>query len=186
LPWLIDSPAFSFFQKKIIADCEKIIDRKFVFHFSGFYIYTLPKPLFMEENKSLFGLPVDAEATTSLNDTGRWAKFLSIVGFCFMGLMLLLVAFFGTKITGAMSGIFEFDASGTMGILIVVMILVAVIAALLLYFLFRGANNIRKGLRYNDQLIFNDGLANLRNFFIMYGILSIITLGFSLFGLFQN
>jgi hypothetical protein len=140
----------------------------------------------MEENKSLFGLPVDAEASTSLNDTGRWAKFLSVVGFCFMGLMLLLVAIFGSRITETFSGLFEFDASGIMSIFTVVMILIAVIAALLLYFLFRGANNIKKGIRCNDQLIFNDGLTNLRNFFIIYGILSIIGLCFNLFSLFQN
>jgi hypothetical protein len=140
----------------------------------------------MEENKSLFGLPVDAEAATSLNDTGRWAKFLSVVGFCFMGLMLLLFALFGSNITGTVSNIFEFNASGIMDVFIVVIIFFASIAALLLYFLFKGANNIRKGMRYNDQLILNDGLANLRNFFVMYGVISVIFLGFQLFGLFQN
>jgi len=54
----------------------------------------------------------------------------------------------------------------------------------LLFFLLRGATRIKTGLRDNDQALFNSGLANLRNYFIMFGILSILRVLFSLMALF--
>jgi len=46
----------------------------------------------------------------------------------------------------------------------------------LMYFLFRGSILIKKGIETKSQDMFNNGLASLKAYFMMYGILAIIAL----------
>ena len=63
------------------------------------------------------------------------------------------------------------------------MIIICAVVVVLMMFLIKGANGIRNGLLNKDQITFNIGLANLKNYFVMYGILGIIGLFFALIGL---
>jgi len=55
-------------------------------------------------------------------------------------------------------------------------IIIAGIVFLLMYFLFRGSILIKKGIETKSQDMFNNGLASLKAYFMMYGILAIIAL----------
>jgi hypothetical protein len=71
----------------------------------------------------------------------------------------------------------EFTDLGNLGgVLIAVIVIVAGIVCLLMYFLFKGSILIKKGIETKSQEIFNNGLASLKAYFIMYGILAIIGL----------
>src|SRR5689334_20045253 len=49
--------------------------------------------------QSLFELQVDHEVSSYLTQTAKWTKFLSIVGFVGIGLMLIGVIFMGTLLS---------------------------------------------------------------------------------------
>jgi hypothetical protein len=52
------------------------------------------------------------------------------------------------------------------------------------WFIIRGAGRIRAAIRHKDQLLFNNGLADLKTFFIIYGVVSILSLLSNLVSLF--
>lgn len=135
----------------------------------------------MEENKSLFDLRVDDRAYNNLSEASRWAKFFAIAILISMGIFFLFVIAFSSRISQIFSGM---EGADLTVIFIIVFIILGAIVGTLMYFLIRGANLIRKGLQYNDQAVFNDGLASLRNYFVMYGVLTVISFFFSLINLF--
>jgi hypothetical protein len=47
------------------------------------------KSKLMESNTALFTLTIDSVTKTNLAETARWARFLAIVGFIFLGLTVL-------------------------------------------------------------------------------------------------
>jgi hypothetical protein len=69
-----------------------------------------------------------------------------------------------------------FSNLDSFGLLITVIIIVVGVVCLLMYFLFRGSTLVRKGIETKSQETFNSGLAALKAYFTMYGILAIIGL----------
>ena len=131
----------------------------------------------MEENQSILELQVDQTASKNLSDATRWAKFLSITGFACMGLMVIFFIAMQSQITSALSQVIPgFSNIDSFGILMAVIIIVAGIVGLSMYFLFRGSVLIKKGIETKSQEIFNNGLASLKTYFIIYGIIAIIGL----------
>ncbi len=139
----------------------------------------------MEENQSFLELQVDQTASKNLSDAARWAKFLSITGFVCMGLMVIFFIAMQSRITNALSQVIPgFRDIDSFGFLVAVIIIAAGIVCLLMYFLFRGSILIKKGIETKSQEIFNNGLASLKAYFTMYGILAIIGLVSNLVSIF--
>ena len=131
----------------------------------------------MEENQSILELQVDQSASKNLSEAARWAKFLSIVGFVCMGLLVILFLAMQTQISNALAQYIPgLGSTGSFGMLLVIIIITAGIVCALMYFLFRGATLIRKGIETKNQEIFNNGLASLKAYFTMYGVLAILGL----------
>jgi nitric oxide reductase large subunit len=139
----------------------------------------------MEENQSILELQVDQTASKNLSDAARWAKFLSITAFICMGLMVIFFMAMQSQITSALSQVIPgFSNIDNVGFLVAVVIIVAGIVCLLMYFLFRGSILIKKGIETKSQEIFNNGLAALKSYFIMSGIIAIIGLVSNLVSIF--
>jgi hypothetical protein len=131
----------------------------------------------MEENQSILELQVDQTASKNLSDAARWAKFLSVTGFICMGLLLIFFLAMQSQIASAFSQVVPgFSNLNSVGLLITVIIIVVGIVSLLMYFLFRGSALIKKGIEAKSQETFNNGLASLKAYFTMYGILAIVGL----------
>ena len=131
----------------------------------------------MEENQSILELQVDETASKNLSDAARWAKFFSIVAFVCIGLAVIFILAFQSKIADALSEILPgLSTEGGMGFLIAVVVISAVIVGVLMYFLFRASILIRRGIETKNQETFNSGLASLKAYFTMYGILAILSL----------
>ena len=131
----------------------------------------------MEENQSILELQVDQTASKNLSEVSRWAKFLSITGFVFMGCMLIVFIAMRSQITSTLSQVIPgFAEVNSLGVLVAFFIIIAGIVFLLMYFLFRGSILIKKGIETKSQDMFNNGLASLKAYFMMYGILAIIAL----------
>jgi hypothetical protein len=131
----------------------------------------------MEENSSLFSLSVDSTTKSNLFDTAKWARFLAIVGFVFLGFMLLLGLYMSVTL-----GRFEamYERGGMMGSWGIGMAAVYIIFALIglfpLLYMFRFANLMRDALNSNDQELLNSAFQNLKSCFRFVGIITIIWL----------
>lgn len=136
----------------------------------------------MEENQSFLELEVDRQAADNLAETSRWAKLLAIIGLIGIAFLLLILILTRNKIAEQFLSLEEMRTQSSMFIisLMVAFIIVAFVFGMLMNFLLKGANRIRRGILNNDQALFNSGLSSLKNYFVMYGVLGILGLLFSL------
>lgn len=134
----------------------------------------------------LFSLSVDPVTKVHLSEAARWARFLAIMGFIFLGLMVIGGIIAGLVMATSMSQFDnEYGSSGAgfmMGSFGAGMAVVYIILAVLYFFpclfLFRFATKTKRALAANDQTDLNLGLQNLKSMFRYMGILTIIILAF--------
>ncbi|MEJ0101777.1 MAG: hypothetical protein WDO19_04085 [Bacteroidota bacterium] len=141
----------------------------------------------MEENQttSLFGLGIDPAAKAHLTEAARWARFLAIVGFVMIGLIVLIGIFAGSFL-GAMTGGLsrsELGGSGAAGgvvgsFIIFVYIIIALIYFFPCLFLFRFANKMKAALVSSDQETLNTSFQNLKKLFRFVEYLQLYVLPF--------
>src|SRR5688500_18895143 len=119
-------------------------------------------------NTSLFSLSIDPVTKAHLSETTRWAKFLAIVGFIFLGLILIaglvMVATMSTLTAGIEQ---DTQGFGTMaqygvGLMAFFYIIMVLIMFFPLLFMLRFANKMRAALDRNDQQQFNVSFQNLK------------------------
>ena len=141
----------------------------------------------MEENQSFLDLQVDEQASVQLTETSRWAKFLGIAILIVLAIFLAVFAMMWSKLDSLFLLYEEIDQGSVKIIKMLVaicLVIVAILTIVLMMFLIKGANGIRNGIRQKDQILFNNGLANFRNYLAMAGVLGILGLLFSLIGFF--
>jgi uncharacterized membrane protein YdbT with pleckstrin-like domain len=131
----------------------------------------------MDENQSILELQVDQSASRSLSDAARWARFLSIVGFVGMGLLILCLLLARTAISNMLTQFAPGMAlEQSYGIVAAIVVIMVAIVGVLMYLLFRGATLIRRGIETKNQETFNNGLSSLRTYFAIYGVFAILGL----------
>ncbi|HYH14004.1 MAG TPA: DUF5362 family protein [Flavisolibacter sp.] len=133
----------------------------------------------MEHNQtaSLFSLSIDPVTKAHLSETARWARFLSIIGFIFLGIMILAgvsLSLFVGRPLDTYGGSSVFDAF-SVGMAFFYLIL-AVLWFFPLLFLFRFATRMKTALNSNDQNALNIALQNLKICFRYVGVITIIVL----------
>lgn len=139
----------------------------------------------MEQNQPLFDLKIDQTASQELTETSRWSKLLAILIISIAGLVILAFLFawnkievvFFTQLEGA-------NAGSAFAVVAVMVIIIAIIVGVLMYFLLRAAYRIKTSIRIRDQQLFNRGLNDLKTFFIIVGVFSILGLAIQLFSFF--
>lgn len=137
----------------------------------------------MESNQSLFSLSIDPLTKAHLSETAKWARFLAIVGFIFLALMVLGGVFMAVGFSSAMSEM-ETEMEGqpgmmanySAGALAFIYVIAAVIMFFPLLYLLRFANIMRASLAGNDQNALNASFQNLKSYFRYFGIITIIGL----------
>lgn len=140
----------------------------------------------MESNQSLFTLTIDPVTKAHLSETARWARFLAILGFVF--LVLMIVAIIGMFIYMS-SGAMEMPDGGSpmfpgFGVAMAVYyIIIAAIWFIPLLYLLRFSGAMRTALHGNDQQALNTSFLNLKSCFKFVGIVTIILLVLSLLGM---
>lgn len=110
-----------------------------------------------------------------LKETAKWAKFLAIVSFVVIGLMLIM----GLLVGSMMSSIPMPDASfGSLpsGFFIAYFIAIAVIMFFPAFYLYKFATKTLSGLDKASDSEIVEGLSNLKSVFKFYGIMTIIIL----------
>lgn len=131
----------------------------------------------MDENQSLFELEIDHPTAEELLDTARWQKMFGVLMLTIIGLALLSFLIGWNKIAGMIDEAIAGEGSqAAMAVIVVVLLLVGAVIGIMSWVLIRGAGRIRSAIRTRDQLLFNNGLGDLKTFFIVYGVISILGL----------
>lgn len=126
------------------------------------------------------GLHIDSYIKEHLRVAAKWAKFLAIIGFIFIGFMVIAVLFM------IFAGATAFSALGTAGlgggmamtfmiIFYIIMIGISLIPALAKY---RFATNTKLALASDNQQALAVAFKNMKIIFQYYGILTAIFLAF--------
>ena len=133
----------------------------------------------MENSNNLFELQVDHNGSSFLRETAKWSKFLSIVGFVMIGLLLLGILFSGSS----MNKIFADSAYGGAGSVFGTLYIVIIVVVMIVYFfpclyLYKFATKMQLALRNNDQDTLNASFESLKSCFKYMGIFTIVILSF--------
>ena len=130
-------------------------------------------------NDSLLQMNLDYDGGNILRDTLRWSRFLSIVGFVCLALFLLVILLAGSTILMAISRLFpglgDMEGLGT-AIFVIAIVLIFAVLGYAVYMLYRFSTLTRKGIEQQDQAVFNKGIQSLKTYFLIGGILSILSL----------
>ena len=125
------------------------------------------------------GVVLPPEALAYLRESGRWASFLSVIGFIFCGIFLIIALFIGTVFSylGRISPAYSNFPQGGFGIVSVFYIGLDVLYFFFPFYLYRFADRIKKGVVFNDSFNVTEALRNLKSFFKLWGIFTIIFVG---------
>lgn len=138
----------------------------------------------MENNQqdSFLQFHLDYDGGNTLKEAVRWSRFCAIVGIILLSLCVLLVVFLGSAIVSALSRFMpaiEGLASLGAAILIVACLVGFGIGGVLVYMLYQFSTLTRKGIEHQDQTAFSEGMKNLKNYFLISGIIAVISLLFN-------
>jgi len=128
---------------------------------------------------------ITEQSKTILRSIAKWTKFLSILGFFFVGLSVLFLISAGVMITLTNNymesasaypyhpGMFQLPFA--IGYFIVLLIYFVP-----LYFLYKFSTNTQRALKDNDTEVLNNGLDFLKKHYMFLGIMAIIMVAFYL------
>lgn len=129
----------------------------------------------MENNheSSLFEMEIDENGQQHLLTAAKWANFISITGFIGCAIFLLLVLAFGDDIFQEIS---QSNVTGAGGIIVFLMLIVLGLMVLWMYFLYKAAQNLRKGVQEKNTNRIAEGFQAMQSFFIVSFIITILTI----------
>lgn len=131
----------------------------------------------MEDQQHLFELQLDPASQASLSETARWGKFLSIMGFIFMGLLVIEALFIGTIMSTLTNSLPGYQ-SGIPGVFMTIFILlIAAIWFVPNLYLYKFSTQIKRALQSSDQEQLTQAFASQKTLFKFIGIVTIIYLG---------
>ncbi len=131
------------------------------------------------ENSNIFnenGL-LNQNGIINLEEAGKWSRFLGIVGFVMLGLILIFGLFAGSLMSGIMAASGTPFASFGAAFFTIYMIVICAIAFYPTFMLYKFGTSVRASIRTSDISGFNQSLLYLKRYFKFVGILTIIILG---------
>ena len=122
----------------------------------------------LENNK----IEIERETLSHLDTTRRWAMFLAIIGFIFLGLIIIIGLIAGTFLTAFNSG--EKGLGIPESLMFLPVLLLAVVYFFPVLFLFRFSKHTSHAIHNFDKLELHKALKNLKYYFVYIGIMIII------------
>jgi len=114
------------------------------------------------------GLQINKEIRAHILETAKWSKFLSVLGFIGIGIILI-----GVLILGSMTGM---ASRGLAFGSFVPAIIISIIYFFPLYYLFNYSSNAQKALTFEDQNSLNKAFEYHKSHYKFIGILTIVLL----------
>ncbi|HEX4372671.1 MAG TPA: hypothetical protein VHZ50_05130 [Puia sp.] len=139
----------------------------------------------MEENpqQSLIELNVDYDAGNILREITRWTKFIAITGIIGVACLMLILLFGGNRVITSISDRYMSGSENFRGLILFAIVIIIAVLGLIVFLLYRFSTLIKRGIEMQDQESFNKGLNSLKIYFIISGILALITVLSNLTGL---
>jgi hypothetical protein len=134
----------------------------------------------MEEQQHLFELQIDPASQASLSETAKWGKFLSIVGFVFIGLIVIMAFFSGIFMSFLGNSLPGYQAAYSGVFFTVYLLIAAAIWFVPNLFLYKFSTEIKTALQTSDQDLLARAFASQKTLFKFMGIITIIYLAFIL------
>jgi len=140
---------------------------------------------FMKENiyTSGFGddLRISHEASKLLLNISKWTRFLSILGFVVLGLMILSIlgvgGFIGTvNHYEASRGFYPYVPGMFSWVYASIHIIMLLVFMVPVYYLFKFSANVKKAVETNNTMVLTDAIGFLQKHYLFIGVLTIIWL----------
>lgn len=131
----------------------------------------------MIEQEHIFHLEVDNTAKAYMLETARWAKFLAILSFIGMGILIAAGFYMSTMSSQLAAAYGNNPMMETMGpIMMVMYILIVAIYFYPVFALLKFSNLIKPAIQSANQQQFNNAFRYMKNMFKYIGIITIIIL----------
>ncbi len=128
----------------------------------------------MDNNLENTKIEIEQETLKYLNTIRKWAMFLSIMGFIFLGLIIVLGLLAGTFLSAFNSG--EKGLGIPESLTYVPVFLIAAIYFFPVYFLFRFSKHTAHAVQLLDKKELHKAFKYLKSYFVYLGVLLIIIL----------
>ncbi len=119
-------------------------------------------------------IEIGAEALNHLNSAWKWTMFLSILGFIFLGLLIVAGVVTSTFLSAFKTQ--EANLGIPESLMIIILIVIAAIYFFPVFFLFRFSRNTRDAIQTLDKRKLEKAFRNLRIYFTYIGIMVIVVL----------
>ena len=124
------------------------------------------------------GATLTNESISFLKEAGKWAYFLGIIGFVFIGFMVI-GAFSMATILSSLGPLGAEAYGRATGSMITVMYLVfAAIYFFPVYYLFNFGKKVKEAFLNNNTELLTESFKNLKSHYKFVGILTVVILGF--------
>ena len=130
----------------------------------------------METNLEIRKIEIENETLKYLNTARKWAMFLAIIGFIFLGLIIVIGLIAGTFLTAFNSG--EKSLGIPESLMFIPVLLVALLYFFPVLFLFRFSKHTSHAIQTLDKLEFHKAIKNLKSYFAYIGIMIIVVFTF--------
>ena len=124
-------------------------------------------------------IEIGQEILNNLNTTRKWAMFLAIIGFIFLGLVIIIGALAGTFLSAFNTG--ETGSVIPESLIFLIFIILAIAYFMPLLFLFRFSKHTATAIHTLNKLDLQKAFKNLKFYFAYIGLLIIIVLTFYVF-----
>lgn len=126
----------------------------------------------MESPLEINKIEIEQETLNHLNTTRKWSMFLAIIGFIFLGLIIIIGLLAGTFLTAFNAG--EKSLGIPESLMFIPILLLAAIYFFPVMFLFRFSKHLSHAIQKLDKLELHRALKNLKFYFAYFGVLIII------------
>ncbi len=122
-------------------------------------------------------LIITNEIKSFLSETAKWANFIAIVGFVFVGLTMLTMV--GVLLfAGSMASELSTMSAGVAGIFPLIFYTIFMgIAFIPILYLYKFAQNMKRALKYDDSNALRESFMYMKSHYKFYGILTAIVTG---------
>lgn len=137
----------------------------------------------LDNNLSSGSLGLSENSINFLRETAKWGKFSAIVGFVFIGFMVIIAFVAGPMLSAVFSENPAFANFGSMGgnLITGIYLFFAVFWFFPTFYLYNFSVKTKKGIDNHNPQELSDGLKNLKSMFKYWGIVIAIILAFYLF-----
>lgn len=126
----------------------------------------------MENAPEIKKIEIDQDSLNYLNTTRKWTMFLAILGFIFVGLMVIIGIFTGFFLTAFKTASTPLGFPEWLAFLII--LIVAILYFIPILFLFRFSKYTSNAVHLLDKEQLKKAFKNLKSYYVYIGIFTII------------